>query len=127
MEQSIKFIRIPLILTGLDIFSENNKTQSKIMRIITYLSMIFMVICFCYTFATSKEVNFSDLIFDLTAVKAFILVSIQLTYFWHYRAKIIEVFDDIKGLHRPRDEEWVERLSQPVFDKCSKFSHKFSK
>lgn len=127
MEQSIKFIRIPLILTGLDIFSENNKTQGKIMRIVTYFSMIFMVICFCYTFATSKEVNFSDRIFNLTAFKAYILVTIQLTYFWHYRSKVIELFDNIKGLHRPRDEDWVERLSQPVFEKCSIFSHKLSK
>lgn len=129
MEDSIKLIRIPLIITGFDIFNDSNHTLNKVLRLISrlisYLSMTFVMLCFCY--AVAVEGDFSDLMFNLMTLQAFVLVLIQLGHLWHQRDQVIEIFDQIKGWHSSRDEEWAGENSRELFDKCSIFVYKLCK
>lgn len=125
MEDSIKLIRIPLIITGFDIFGDSNHVLNKVLRLISYLSMTFVMLCLCY--AVAVEVDFSDLMFNFMSLQAFVLVLIQLGHLWHQRDQVIEIFDQIKGWHDERDEQWVGENSRELFDKCSIFVHKICK
>lgn len=127
MENSIKLIRIPLIMTGVDIFNESNGIRDTIFRLITYFSLISLTISFFYASDFDKQSDFSDRIFILTGIQAFIIVVIQLTYFWNHRDKFISIFEEIKDLHKAREEQWVQVHSEPLFGKSSKFLYKLCK
>lgn len=127
MEESIKFIRIPLVVTGFDIFTDSNKFMIIILRFVTYFSLTFPLLCLSYAVAFDKQLEFSDQIFISTGQQGFIIGIIQLSYFWYHRENVSGLFDDVKKLHGVRDEELVEQLSQPLFAECSIFLRKLCK
>lgn len=127
MDNAIKFIRIPLILTGFDIFNKSTTIWHTIRRFIFYLVLGFVILCFFYNILLDSDATFSDRIFNTISDNAFIAVMIQAIFFWHNRENVREIFKNIEELYEPREERWVEEIAKPLFAKCSKFLYKFSK
>lgn len=127
MEKPIKFIRIPLVFTGFDIFNESDRFQNKILHFISYTLLILMQVCFFSSVSFEKRLDLSDKIYIYTGIQAYFFVKIQLVLFWYHRKSIVKIFNDIKNLHGNREETYVEDLSCPIFEKCSAFLIKFCK
>lgn len=121
MDNSIKFIRIPLIITGFDIFRESNEFSHKILRLTSYITISFVLASLCHGIAFEKEMDFSDQIFVHTAIQALGIVLFQLTHFWHHRNKIVKIFDDVKELHITRKGTLDEEYSRTLLEKSLAF------
>lgn len=127
MENSIKFIRIPLILTGVDIFNKSNQIWNTILRFCSYFIIISHPICFLYSFTLDKELDFADRVFLSIGSQAEVIIIVQLAYFWHHRDQVIKIFEEMEKLHMARDEDLVQVHAQPLFTKCSKLLYKLCK
>lgn len=127
MEKSLKLIRFPLIIAGLDIFNGSNKVRNTILRLISYLSIVLTTSCLGHAILLDKNLEFADQVFLTLANQAYIIGVIQSTYFWYYRDEVYEIFDEIKNLHKAREDDWVQVHSQPLYDKCTTFLQKLCK
>lgn len=128
MEKCIQLIRIPLMITGFDIFIESNQFRNKILRLISCITLSFMQTCFWYTIVFDNTgLDLPDKIYIYTGIQAYIFLKIQLIHFWYNRGKIVELYDDIEDLHKAREESLVEKHARPLFRKNSAFLSKFCK
>lgn len=127
MEESIKLIRLPLIITGFDAFNKCDPIWQIITRYFFYFVMGTDVFSFCYALAVFKDTEFSDKVFLVISLNAFNVIIAQAINFWNKREAIVSIFEAINELHADREEKWIKTHSKPLFQKCSLFLYKFCK
>lgn len=127
MENSIKFIRVPLIINGFDLFNKDQPVRNTILRAVIYLSIIWLPLTSVSATALSNNIKFVDGIFLALSFQANITVTVLSVHFWQFHHKIFEIFDEITNLHKVREEEWFQSHSHITFAKCSTFVNAFSK
>lgn len=126
MEKPIKLIRIPLFITGFDLFNKAQPVRNTIFRTVWYLSNIWLSLSVGYTFAQNKTVEFADRVFLMLASQASGIVIVQSVHFWRHQHKVSKLFDEINDLHKVSEDQWIESHSRITFAKCSAFVNKVS-
>uniref|UniRef100_A0A336M3K6 CSON011577 protein n=1 Tax=Culicoides sonorensis TaxID=179676 RepID=A0A336M3K6_CULSO len=120
-------MRIPLIITGFDIFSKNMVKSQRFLNFMFYLIMGDLTICLFYSITQSKHFTLADITFDVTGFFAYLSIITQLTYFWKNQNTIRNIFHHFKLLHSTREENWTNNLRDPLYAKCSTFLKKLCK